>query len=57
MKAELAYLTQPAPRIYMLHLRTVEQGYAAYELTESQLRLMVVDGAAMAYRYAKREEA
>jgi hypothetical protein len=50
-QAKLAYLTQPAPGLFVLNVQTRDQaGLTQYEITTDQLRGLVADGAAMSFR-------
>ena len=47
--AKMAYLTQPAPGVFLLNLQ-IEEDFQRVEITKAQLGSIIVDGAAMALR-------
>jgi hypothetical protein len=50
MKAKIAYLTSPAPNIYLLNFQ-IEQGIdLSVEISEGHLANIVIDGASFALR-------
>jgi hypothetical protein len=48
--AKLAFLTQPAPGVYLLNLRVEGEDFYRLEISKGQLANIVVDGAGMALR-------
>jgi hypothetical protein len=50
--ARLAYLTQPSPDVILLNLQVAED-IERVEITRDQLRNILIDGAAMAFREQK----
>jgi hypothetical protein len=48
--AKLAFLTQPAPGLYLLNLRVEGEDFYRLEISKGQLDNIVVDGANMALR-------
>lgn len=52
--AKLAFLTCPAPGIYLLNLRVEGEDFYRIEISKAQLGNIVVDGAAMAFRESTR---
>lgn len=55
-RAQLAYLTDPAPGVVLLNLQ-INGEFSRIELTQRQLANILVDGAAMAFRYSDIAEA
>lgn len=51
MKAKLAYLTTPAPGVYVLNLQTEgSPDWLQYEITKAHLANIIIDGAALSLR-------
>jgi hypothetical protein len=48
--AKLAFLTCPAPDVYLLNLRVEGEDFYRLEISKAQLDNMVVDGVAIALR-------
>jgi hypothetical protein len=48
--AKLAFLTQPAPNVYLLNIRVEGEDFYRLEISNGQLANIIVDGAAMALR-------
>jgi len=48
--ARLAYLTQPAPGVYLLNIQNAAGELWRVEISKGQLANIIVDGAAMALR-------
>lgn len=48
--AKLAFLTQPAPGVYLLNLRVEGEDFYRLEISRAQLGNIIVDGAGMALR-------
>lgn len=50
MKADLAYLTNPGPGVFLLNLKFEGREIERIELTKDQLGNIIADGAGMALR-------
>jgi hypothetical protein len=51
MIAKLAYLTSPAPNVYVLHFQEEgREGISRLEISEAHLANIIVDGASFALR-------
>lgn len=54
MIAKLAYLTSPAPGVYILNLQLEGgEGVAKFEISEAHLANIIVDGASFALRKSR----
>lgn len=51
MKAKLAYLTTPAPGVYVMNLQPEgQEGLLRFEISKAHLANIVIDGAALSLR-------
>jgi hypothetical protein len=57
MKAKLAYLTTPAPGVFILNIQVGDGPVQRFEISKAHLSNILIDGASVALReYSQNEE-
>ena len=57
MKAKLAYLTTPAPGVFVLNIQVGDGSVQRFEISKAHLSNILIDGASVALReYSQNEE-